>query len=538
MRLIKRSARSSPKLSLVLVDWSVRESFHLLHYLARQDVPRELFEVIVVEYYDRRSDAVAAHEEQVDAWLLLEMPASTYYHKHLMYNAGLLLAKGDIVVVGDSDAMVRESFIRSILERFAAEPGIVLHLDQYRNDRKDLYPFRYPSFEDVTGPGCINDGGGRTMGLADRRDPLHSRNYGACMCARRDDLIAIGGADQHIDYLGHICGPYEMTFRLLNMGRREVWHASEFMYHSWHPGAYGADNYLGPHDGRHMSSTALEALASGRVLPLVENAAIRALRCREPLDEAALGSRLIAPEDARDWQRDAIRRASREERFRLLRYARMPCRYRGFRLERAAAGFTALPLLDGAAAAGPRGEASGSGSLADLLDKLDRRAAPADRLAAALGGPLFVAHRLVGRLVRRGSRGGRSGGGRAAPRAPFLARWLRRLRFLARETRTYVAELAGLGEALALLPRGRSTGELLVVVGGRVDARYLQLLARLALLPRLDIRHAADLDELESLLAALAERGWGGKLVAPRALYARFHAAFAQRRPALEIVVA
>jgi hypothetical protein len=73
-----------------------------------------------------------------------------------------------------------------------------------------------------------------------------------------------------------------MTFRLFNQGHREIWHQTEFMYHTWHPGQAGADNYLGPHDGRHVSTTAIEALTSRRVMPLVENAAIRRLRLGFP----------------------------------------------------------------------------------------------------------------------------------------------------------------------------------------------------------------------------------------------------------------
>lgn len=48
MKLVKQSARLRPKVSLVLVDWSVRETFHLLHYLGKQDVDRDFFEVIIV----------------------------------------------------------------------------------------------------------------------------------------------------------------------------------------------------------------------------------------------------------------------------------------------------------------------------------------------------------------------------------------------------------------------------------------------------------------------------------------------------------
>ena len=36
MKFLKRSQRRTPRVSLILLDWSVRESFHLLHYLRQQ----------------------------------------------------------------------------------------------------------------------------------------------------------------------------------------------------------------------------------------------------------------------------------------------------------------------------------------------------------------------------------------------------------------------------------------------------------------------------------------------------------------------
>jgi len=97
---------------------------------------------------------------------LLEMPEDCYYHKHLMYNAGIVVAKGDICVICDSDAMVKPGFIRSIITEFENHPNTVLHIDQFRNARKDLYPFCYPDFSEVTGRGCINNVGGKTRGLS------------------------------------------------------------------------------------------------------------------------------------------------------------------------------------------------------------------------------------------------------------------------------------------------------------------------------------------------------------------------------------
>ncbi len=337
MQFIKQSARSCPKVSLILLDWSVRESFHLLHYLSKQDVDRDLFEVIIIEYYSGVSDAIRPFKDQVDSWLLLEMPEDCYYHKHLMYNAGIVAAKGDICVICDSDAMVKPGFIRSIITEFENHPNPVLHIDQFRNARKDLYPFCYPDFSEVTGKGCINNVGGKTRGVVDDKDPIHNRNYGACMCARRDDLIAVGGADEHIDYLGHICGPYDMTFRLVISGHRERWHQTEFMYHTWHPGQAGEDNYLGPHDGRHVSTTALDALISGRTMPLDENESIKNLRLAI-VPAQGVDTFRIAPAHFISWQKDNIRKGKQWVAGNSSRKV-----WRGFVIDQTTDGFLAYP---------------------------------------------------------------------------------------------------------------------------------------------------------------------------------------------------
>jgi hypothetical protein len=65
---------------------------------------------------------------------------------------------------------------------------------------------------------------------------------------------------------------------LVNAGKKEVWHESERTYHVWHPGQLADRNYFAPHDGSHMSPTALAARQSGRVLPLLENPAVKELR--------------------------------------------------------------------------------------------------------------------------------------------------------------------------------------------------------------------------------------------------------------------
>ena len=311
----------SPEVSVILLDWSCRESFHILHYLNNQTVPREKYEIVWIEYYSRRDPEIEAGIKEcerlgkspiVDQWIVMGIPENIYYHKHLMFNIGMITSNGKIITFCDSDAMVSPTFVESIINAFKEDKNIVLHMDEVRNIDKRFYSFNYPSIEEIKRKGCINWKDGKTIGLLDREDPLHTCNYGACMSALRKDLINIGGADEHIDYLGHICGPYEMTFRLVNAGRKEVWHQEEFLCHTWHPGTDGKKNYLGPHDGRNMSTTALKTLITGRVMPLVENLAIRMLRLKQDdIIYEPLLLQAIPEKDMENWKVEILSKQRR-----------------------------------------------------------------------------------------------------------------------------------------------------------------------------------------------------------------------------------
>ena len=305
MEFLRRArATHRPRISIVLADWSVRESFHSLHYLNQQTADRDDYELLWIEYYSSRPEKLARAVDaglRLDTWIRLQMPASTCYHKHLIYNVGLLASCGEIVVFCDSDAIYRPGFVASLCDSFDERPEQVLYVDQVRSESRRFYPFSYPGVDEIHKAGRTNLTDGRPRGLGAVEDRLHVANYGACMAARRADLLRIGGADEHLDYLGHICGSYEMGFRLRNLGLEEIWHPTEWTYHVWHPGSSGVSDYHGPHDGRGISTTALAALSSGRTLPLVENPGVRSLRLAPSSAADDALAMAVAPDRLESW---------------------------------------------------------------------------------------------------------------------------------------------------------------------------------------------------------------------------------------------
>lgn len=268
----KRSPENlNPKVSLILLDWSCRERFHSLDWLNEQNVPREQYELIWIELYDR-----VVPEALDKADVVITCGQKGLYNKHLGYNIGLLNAKGKIVAVCDSDAVFPPDFIASIINSYdfkhahnSLKPMVLMHYE-WRS------PKRYPdSFSDI--------------------DDLQKYpwldlwpNVGACMSVRKTDAIRFGGFDEHDSFRGYLCGPYDLGWRLINAGIPEIWHDENVaLWHFSHPDPpatyeqsfsfkmWREKSY--PHIDHH-ALTAVEAFSTGRMLPLKENPEIFKLR--------------------------------------------------------------------------------------------------------------------------------------------------------------------------------------------------------------------------------------------------------------------
>ena len=262
-----------PKVSLILLDWSCRERFFALDWLSRQDVPREEYEIIWIELYDR-----IVREVMEKADVVITCGQKGRYHKHKGYNAGLLASKGHVITVCDSDAVFPSDFISSIFHKFdlgwagVSKSQVLMH---YERRTKSTYPDGMTDLKELEKHHWV---------------PLWE-NVGACVSVRRDDALRFGGFDEHGSYRGYVCGPYELAWRIINAGIPEEWHDPEVtLWHFDHPNEDHTNIYkrirfetflelgfIRPHLREH-SLSAVEAFSTGRILPLKENPDIHQLR--------------------------------------------------------------------------------------------------------------------------------------------------------------------------------------------------------------------------------------------------------------------
>jgi glycosyltransferase involved in cell wall biosynthesis len=266
----KQNSRAAvPKVSVILLDWSVRQSFHTLDWLSSQNIQREEYEIIWVELYNR---VVPDVMEKAD--IVITCGQNGLYHKHIGYNIGLLYAKGQVITICDSDAVYPPDFISSIIISFnlngANAPASIV-LMHYERRTSEEYPIALSNIVEL------------------QQYSWHDLwpNVGACMSVRKVDAIRFGGFDEHRSFRGYLCGPNDLGWRLVNAGIPEIWHGeSVTLWHFAHPHSNQSRNerrwkeMTYPHVDWHPL-TAVEAFSTGRLLPLKENPEVHKLRMEQ-----------------------------------------------------------------------------------------------------------------------------------------------------------------------------------------------------------------------------------------------------------------
>ena len=282
----KNSAPPAPRLSIILLDWECRERFNTLDWLLKQDAPKDQYELIWVELYDRVVEVVL---EKADVVITCNQRGT--YHKHIGYNIGLLQARGELICICDSDAVFPPDFVSSVFRSFRLAdegPAVPLVLMHHEWRTSFLYP------DSLADTDTLKDA------ALWRWWPL-LQNAGACMTVRKADAIRFGGFDEHPSYAGYLCGPYDLGWRLVNAGWPEIWHEkSVALWHFAHPDPIGTNGQqaslkqllekVHPHIHGH-ALTAVEAFSVGRFQPLRENPKIWALRMQDRRIGSELESR-------------------------------------------------------------------------------------------------------------------------------------------------------------------------------------------------------------------------------------------------------
>jgi hypothetical protein len=300
-----------PKVSIVLLDWSCRERFDPLDWLEKQNVPRDQYELIWVELFDR---LVPEAMEHADVVVTCHQPPR--YNKHEGYNVGLLLARSELFCVCDSDAVFPQEFVKSILDHFYGQEDVPRQSVLFHYEARSS--LRFPGLKTAE---QLKESNWLWWGL--------HPNVGACMTVRTADAFRFGGFDEDPAYAGYLCGPYELGWRLMNAGLPEVWHdQGTLLWHFAHPDPVGDNGILPslrqvreivyPHVDLHALH-AVEALACGRTMPLQENSGVFSRRMMSRVFGTDFVARYAFNSTPQEFPKSAIRKMRRTNQLELLR---------------------------------------------------------------------------------------------------------------------------------------------------------------------------------------------------------------------------
>ncbi len=230
-------------------DCCYRNFFHLIGSLARQNYPKDQYELIFVEQRSRECsdkfnhelglmslhDTVQEFKDKINVRaVFLEMANDIPYHLAICNNEGIKEAKGKYISVMDGDLLVKPNFIRE-LDSSHDKKESVINLDR----RYATMPAQAECSEWVKGiidfDLCLD------MCPDKGRDvPKEVTNKGPLISAPKNWWIEIGGYDEHriwstgVSRLGQ-----DVTARLeIYSGSKSIALKNQFCVHPYHPAGF------------------------------------------------------------------------------------------------------------------------------------------------------------------------------------------------------------------------------------------------------------------------------------------------------------
>lgn len=212
-------AIKNPKISVIMIDGSFRESYHAVDFFCHQTIAPQEYELIWVEFYDHVNPEL---EKKISGYANARIVTLNYkeeiYHSSYCFNAGIKESKGDNIFIPDADIAVEPYFLEEALKAHEENHKLVIYFYRKEEEKKDhrknitlkylkkVCKFKNPS------------------------------NYGGCLSVRKKWLEEINGYEQHPVFgSGFHANGIDVYTRFKNLGLQVMWHPGLLLYHPWHP---------------------------------------------------------------------------------------------------------------------------------------------------------------------------------------------------------------------------------------------------------------------------------------------------------------
>lgn len=216
---------TTPKMSIVMVDGSFRESYHAIDFFCRQDVPPDSYELIWVEYYDTINPALAEKIARYPNARIITLGREGVYHSSYCFNAGIAASRGELILIPDADLVAEPDMLGQVWEMHQTDERLVMYL--FRYEEPEHLHQETPTLEHL-------------REVCFMRGPS---NFGACLTVRKRWLLEINGYEQHETFgTGFHANGMDINTRLKNLGLPVMWHPRIKLYHPWHPFTKASDN--------------------------------------------------------------------------------------------------------------------------------------------------------------------------------------------------------------------------------------------------------------------------------------------------------
>jgi hypothetical protein len=208
-----------PHISIIMIDGSFRERFHAVKYLSQQTLLPSAYEIIWVEYYNQLHPELATLMAQSTNTQTICLNRTGEYHSSYCFNAGIMAAQGELILIPDADVVVKPDFLGKLWALHQTNEHLVTYCYRFNEPHGKHQP-------EIS----INH-------LAQVAVLTHPSNWGGCVGARKKWFLEVNGYEQHpLFATGDHGNDFDIYTRFKNLGLHVCWPRDPVLYHPWHPG--------------------------------------------------------------------------------------------------------------------------------------------------------------------------------------------------------------------------------------------------------------------------------------------------------------